>query len=196
MGATTKKDRRYKIRSEFDGSPNGPSLVLRFCGAWVGRANDDAEGSSIIDTMKRAHDTARMALHGEPTNDLNNAMHGYMTCALWSSNDDEGDPLDDEHDIDDIDSKTRDAMRETVASFCAANAAEVAIYIAYRVPASAEYTAWECLGHDLWLEQNGHGVGFGDRDDVPEATRTHLAYHAGRIASTDLCVGDDGRIYA
>lgn len=195
MGASTKKDRRYKVRSEFDGSPES-RLVLRFCGAWIGSASDDAVGAEVIDVMRKAHDTARMALHGEPTNDLNNAMHGYMTAALFSSNDDDELPLDVEYEVSDIGGNTRDRMREIVAAFCAANAKEVAVYIAYRNVPRDDYTTWEALGHDLWLDQNGHGVGFDDRTEVPEHTRKHLAYHASRIGGLDLYVGDDSRVHA
>ena len=34
------KDRRYSVRPEFDGSSDGPRLVLRFCGEYIGSFRD------------------------------------------------------------------------------------------------------------------------------------------------------------
>lgn len=198
MGASTKKDRRYKVRSEYCGAIES-QLVLRFCGGWIGHAEDTPEGAQVIDVMRKAHDTARMANIGEPVNDIRLAIHGYMVCALWASTDEN--PMDDEpvitdqSSVDDIDSKTRDRMAEDVADFIAANPNAVAVYIATRKK-SDDYTAWEDLGHDLWLTRNGHGTGFLDRYEVRELTRKELDAAASALGETSIYMGDDGRIYA
>jgi hypothetical protein len=45
---------------------------------------------------------------------------------------------------------------------------------------------WAAIGHDLWLTCNGHGVGFWDRDELPEDVGQRL---------TEVCrkMGDPGQ---
>lgn len=108
----------------------------------------------------------------------------YVECALWSSIDDDGTPLDDEHGVDDITSGALTEMREEVADF---------LDLAWRKGLDLTAIEPEQLGHDFWLTRNHHGAGFWDRGlgELGDAL-TDIAESYG---SSDLYVGDDGAIY-
>lgn len=104
----------------------------------------------------------------------------YLTCALWSSIDDDGNPMD-------------------RGEFELAPGVAVALVNEGLKFFEAHYSDVEAdpsqAGHDLWLTRNRHGAGFWDGDwpkDVGQRL-TDLAHAAGGI---DLYVGDDGMIHA
>jgi hypothetical protein len=109
----------------------------------------------------------------------------YIECALWSSADDGGEPLDGLYSVDDIADEAIASMAEDCRQFQSDNASDLA--------------GWgdEQGGHDFWLTRNGHGAGFWDRYSEGEM------YHKGRRltdaskawGSSDLYVGDDGMIH-
>lgn len=107
----------------------------------------------------------------------------YLECALWSSTDDNGEPLDDNYFITDLAPATRQQMEEDCDSF-----------LAYCEEAGISHDGWsfEQLGHDFWLSRNGHGAGFWDRG-LPNGRALHDA--AKTFGSFELYVGDDGLIY-
>jgi hypothetical protein len=74
----------------------------------------------------------------------------YVECALWSSTDEAGEPLDDEMEYL-ISEETQAEMAADCEAFYAANAADL-----------ADIDAVEA-GHDFWLTRNRHGAGFWDR---------------------------------
>lgn len=112
---------------------------------------------------------------------------GYVTCALWSSTDDEGNPLDDNHGEDDIGEDTLRTMREDCADFMRANAADLAAMIA------ATGRPMDHMGHDFWLTRNGHGAGFWDRGAGELGDR--LTDAANAFGGVDLYIGDDGKVH-
>lgn len=77
----------------------------------------------------------------------------YATCALWSSTDDNEEPLDNNYNIDDISPTTLTQMIADCADFQTANAG-----LLDHVDVSLEQA-----GHDFWLTRNRHGAGFWDR---------------------------------
>lgn len=77
----------------------------------------------------------------------------YIECALWSSLDDNGYPLDQHNDIDDIAESCIHRMCVDCAKFQADNRLMLA---ASGLDASQQ-------GHDFWLTRNHHGAGFWDR---------------------------------
>jgi hypothetical protein len=118
------------------------------------------------------------------TRDVGEFIHGYITCALWSSSDQSneqgGEPLDQNYTGRDIDPDTFDTMCEDCLGFMTEHTGDLEEYcekITYN-PAEGEPMAY--AGHDLWLTRNGHGCGYWDRTGAGEAY---------------LYVGDDGRIY-
>jgi hypothetical protein len=106
----------------------------------------------------------------------------YLTCALWSSNDDHGKALDIGHKITDL---ARETLKKHVAD-CAA----------------FQKAHWDSIasdpghaGHDFWLTRNGHGAGFWD-GDWPEPAATVLTDAAEHYGEVYLYIGDDGLIYS
>jgi hypothetical protein len=108
-------------------------------------------------------------------------VRGYIECALWSSNDGEGTPLDDDHGPDDI--ATESIMRMTLD--CDAFMSEQSHDLEGIEPGQA--------GHDFWLTRNGHGAGFWDRG--LGALGERLSDAAKACGTSDLYIGDDGTIY-
>lgn len=111
----------------------------------------------------------------------------YLVCALWSSTDDEGAPLDANYQQWDIAPETLERMTADCEAFQAANAELL----------SASELSTEQQGHDLWLSRNGHGAGFFDRCSGTgnEAACDALQLLAKQCGEFDLYVGDDGKIY-
>jgi len=109
----------------------------------------------------------------------------YIACALWSSTDEAGEPLDNNYDASDLAPETLEQMREDVSAFLGSIEDE-----------GWDVSAWtpEQVGHDFWLTRNGHGAGFWDRGQGEMGDRlTDLSKPFGGF---DLYVGDDGLIYA
>ena len=107
----------------------------------------------------------------------------YIICALWSSTDEEGEPLDAVYSIDDVAPATLKQMEDEVADFVESNEALL----------TESGQSDEQIGHDFWLTRNGHGAGFWDRglgaigDALTKASKSY--------GSSDLYIGDDGLIY-
>jgi hypothetical protein len=113
---------------------------------------------------------------------LDTFVAAYVACALWSSLDEHGDPLDGSGA--DVAPETLVNMRIECEAFYSAHAALWAHIDAY---------SDEQAGHDFWLTRNRHGAGFWDRGIGPVGqTLTDCAHLEG---SRDLYIGDDGLIY-
>lgn len=111
--------------------------------------------------------------------DIDAMVNGYLACALWSSIDGEGEPLDNQYVS--VHPKTLADMREDCESFATANAADLL---------GMDH---EQAGHDLWLTRNHHGAGFWDRGLGDRGQRLTDAAHA--YGSVDLYIDDDGEVY-
>lgn len=90
------------------------------------------------------------------TFNLDSVVASYIACALWSSNDesreDGGDPLDDNYGPEDLTPDALSTMRKDCANF-----------LEYAAGALAESGLdEESIGHNFWLNRNGHGTGFWD----------------------------------
>lgn len=114
----------------------------------------------------------------------------YFETALWSSTDESdetgGEPLDVNYVIDDF---TVEGLKEMIAM------AEEFINKP-KVWSAIEDSLddWALAGHDLWLTQNGYGVGFWD-GDWPEPQATLLTKAAEQIGEAYIYVGDNGKLY-
>jgi hypothetical protein len=97
------------------------------------------------------------------TQEIDQVVRGYVTCALWSSCDEEEVPLDQSYDYLDITADAEAQMRAECIEFMEANAADLREYVERREIEPSEGTAFDYAGHDLWLTRNGHGTGFRDR---------------------------------
>lgn len=118
-------------------------------------------------------------------------MHeAYVECALWSSTDDEGEPLD--RSSADLSQEASDEMYRDCADFCQLVTEQYGI---------RTFDGWDSaqLGHDFWLTRNGHGAGFWDRyygaDDPRTENGRKLTEAAKTFGECDLYVGDNGEIY-
>jgi hypothetical protein len=111
------------------------------------------------------------------------AIDAMIECALWSSTDDDGEPLDTAYDASDIDPGVIMALAMDLTGFIGANREDIE---------AAEMDS-EQVGHDFWLTRNGHGAGFWDRG--LGAVGERLTAAAKVYGAFDLYVGDDGTIY-
>jgi hypothetical protein len=108
----------------------------------------------------------------------------YLECALWSSTDDDGAPLDAAYDTADIEPASIQAATDDVNNFLA-DCKSAGLDLS---PLSDSQ-----IGHDIWLTRNRHGTGFWDRGlGQLGADLTKIAHAAG---SRDLYAGDDGALY-
>lgn len=137
---------------------------------------------------------------------LDSFTRAYIECALWSSTDDDGEPLDSVHSIDDMADSAIEAMVADCKDFQEANAEllNVACYTDWTHPGTEESDkpkGWirsngyeiEQAGHDFWLTRNHHGAGFWDRGLGEIGKALTDASHA--YGDCDLYLGDDGKIY-
>lgn len=107
-------------------------------------------------------------------------VESYLECALWSSTDDDGNPLDDSFDVDDVSRETRRAAETECADFWNRHG-----WIMARDVSRA--------GADFWLTRNGHGAGFWDGHWGADGARLTAA--AKVYGGLDFYIGDDGRIH-
>ena len=113
--------------------------------------------------------------------ELDEFTRQYLETALWSSTDDQWEPLDRGYDIDDC---SQELLRDSVAD-CLAFQREH-----WRDIQDAPGRA----GHDFWLTRNRHGAGFWD-GDWPKNVGRKLTEASHVYGSVDLYVGDDEKIY-
>lgn len=118
-----------------------------------------------------------------PTNLISaDYITSYTRTALWSSLDDNGEPLD--GDSYELAESTKRAFERDCANF-AAMVAESGLDISAHGP--------DKIGHHFWLTRNAHGAGFWDGGYGPLGDKlTELAQSMG---TADLYVGDDDLIY-
>ena len=116
-------------------------------------------------------------------------LRAYLETALWSSTDEQGQPLDANYGVDDIaEESVRNAAVDCLA-FREDNAADLASVGRGR----GEWTDMEGHAHDFWLTRNGHGAGFWDRGYGAVGERLTVAAHV--WGPSDVYVGDDGKVY-
>lgn len=114
-------------------------------------------------------------------NSLDTFTKQYIATALWSSTDDNDEPLDKDHDVKHIAPETLAKMVADCAKFQTENADDIG-------------ERDERAGHDFWLTRNGHGAGFWD-GDYPEEIGKRLTEASKVYGEFNLYVGDDGLIY-
>ena len=137
---------------------------------------------------------------------IDSFTRAYIEAALWSSTDEDGDPLDANYSATDLAPQTLATMVEDCAKF----QVELASIIATARQkldsqgelSAADWSDWEgsvsdleLAGHDFWLTRNGHGTGFWD-GDWPDDVGDALTEASKRYREVDLYVGDDGKLYS
>lgn len=92
-----------------------------------------------------------MEIHGIEINDF---LKGYITCALWSSIQEDDNPLDYNYHSSDLSLECLQSMKADCDKFQEENAEIL----------EQGGQKGEQQGHDFWLTRNGHGAGFWDRN--------------------------------
>jgi hypothetical protein len=106
----------------------------------------------------------------------------YIEAALWSSEDDFGEPLERNYDAAAFAPEALHKIEQECADFQEDNAELLSRH-------------WDAAqaGHDFWLTRNGHGTGFWDRGHGKAGEiLTQAAHRAGERTIYD---GDDGKLY-
>lgn len=111
-------------------------------------------------------------------------LTSYIQCALWSSVDSEGNPLDDQYSEENLASETIEKMTADVTKFV----------IDAKDPIINSGMSESDLGYNFWLTRNGHGTGFWDRGLDKEVSDAFCKV-CDSFGSSDLYVGDDNKIY-
>jgi hypothetical protein len=117
----------------------------------------------------------------------------YITTALWSSTDDDGNPLDADYGREDLAPATLEAMKKDCDTFY--EKAGDFFYEEYCLKYGPDFGIDGRAGHDFWLTRNGHGAGFWDSDWNEEAGKV-LTELSKTFREVDLYIGDDGLIYS
>lgn len=119
-------------------------------------------------------------------------ISAYIVAALWSSTDDDGEPLDNG------DCELSDDARYRLSDYAAqVFDAEKELIEQFIKETGTDYTQ---AGHSFWLSCNGHGAGLFDFTSSPAAlaldAKCDKYGHYGAIyKGFDLYVGDDELIY-
>jgi hypothetical protein len=119
---------------------------------------------------------------------MNNILLAYVESALWSSTDDDDDPMGVACTFQDIAPNTLAAMQEDLDSFLSANSDDVSLFV------EATGLSWEYVAHDFWLTRNRHGAGFWSRGAGDVGRRLTDAAH--KYGESFLYAGDDGLLYS
>lgn len=131
-----------------------------------------------------------MNINGKATEDcIDRVFTAYAVAALWSSTGEDGEPLDRDHDVDDLAPEATESMREDVEAFLSACWGDT--WEDFTIDLSGIEP--EQIGHDFWLTRNHHGAGFWDRG--LGAVGDELTKLAESFGDSDLYVGDDGSVY-
>ena len=105
----------------------------------------------------------------------------YIETALWSTSDDNEEPLDQDHDLEDISPTTLHSMITDCDRFQQENKTDID-------------RKDEQAGHDFWLTRNGHGAGFWD-GDWPEPAATRLTDASETFGEYYLFIDDEEKIF-
>lgn len=119
---------------------------------------------------------------------------GYIAAALFSSSDDEGEPLDSNYSEDDFSPSLVAAIDRDCARFWARHGETVESCAESHTPGSPDDTAEAHAGRDFWYTREGRGCGFWD-GDWPEPAASELDKGAKRFSQADWYVRDDGMLY-
>lgn len=104
--------------------------------------------------MHISHSTKEKTVNNLEGRDIDVIVQAYLLCAVWSSVDESGVPMDNYYDPDDADAETRQEAVEDCTQFLA---------LCDGAKLDLKYWSDGQIGHDFWLTRNGHGAGFWDR---------------------------------
>lgn len=115
----------------------------------------------------------------------------YLIAALWSSNDEDGTPLDEGRDLSDVTYGTIEKAVADCNRFQTENAELLAQAYELYEPRDG-YEREALAGHDFWLTRAGHGTGFWDRG--LGAVGEKLTDACEPFENVDLYVNDNNKV--
>jgi hypothetical protein len=122
------------------------------------------------------------------------SVRAYLTTALWSSVDDEGEPFDRNYSLSDFSQSALARAVACVGNFERENDEALSAAIATgEVVRGPDFNEWERAGHDLWLTRNGHGAGFWD-GDWPKPYADVLTMNARNLGEVEIYVSQTGEV--
>lgn len=119
---------------------------------------------------------------------MHDFVKSYIETALFATTDDQGDPLDEKYGLKNLSQEAAIQMFEDCHKFQEENREDL------QTSLNDRFSPEVLGGHYFWLTRNGHGTGFWD-GDWPEEAGERLTKAAERFGSSDLYVGDDGKLY-
>jgi hypothetical protein len=118
------------------------------------------------------------------------AVDSYLETALWSSTDDDGEPLDKNFDVSDFSSEDRQKAAKSLADFMSGMD---------KIPCPDGCSLSDKdIGHNFWLSRNEHGTGFFDLFDYKDKEATAYGKQLQKLAKSfgssnvTVYMGDDG----
>lgn len=111
-------------------------------------------------------------------------FNGYIAAALFSSNRDDGEPLDNYYSVAEFDKESLNKMEDHATKFLTDN---------FDLILDAYNLDMDEAGMLLWYTENGHGTGYWDevKDNDVADKLTDLAGNY----ETHIYVGDDNKLY-
>lgn len=110
---------------------------------------------------------------------LSRCAQQYLETALWSSTDEDGEPLDRHYSVSDFSSEAIAAAERECAEFMEHN--------------DTSGLSDSDVGHNFWLTRNRHGAGFWDLGIGKQGETLTKAAHA--YGACDLYLGDDEKLH-
>jgi len=111
-------------------------------------------------------------------------LYRYLRTALWSTPDENGEPLSKEHSVKDFAPEAIAQAQKDIRKFQ---------HVAGHLLDGQDMTQ---VAYDFWLTRNYHGAGFGDGDyEDPPGLSDKLIKIAHQIGEIDPYVGDDGQVH-
>lgn len=113
-------------------------------------------------------------------------MRGYLAAALWSSTDDEGEPLDMNFDITSIATESLLSAWAECSLFMRENETDLT------------HLDDETNGGNFWLTRQRHGAGFWSTctdDESAEYAMQQLTHASHGFGEIDLYIGDDRKLH-
>jgi hypothetical protein len=125
---------------------------------------------------------------------LDDMVRAYLTCALWSSLDEAGEPLDANKSLSDFASEAVATATADCNRFLDENRSDLEEYC-FTVQRDGGDSPLAYAGHDLWLTRNGHGAGFWDRAGIEQLLGDRLTAVAEKFGTAMVYVGEGGKVY-
>jgi hypothetical protein len=149
---------------------------------------DDVEKRGLYDLfdLKKSKEEVKAYAEGGKVGayKIDEVLRHFVNVALWSSTNDEDEPLEDEYDFDDIPKEELDKLRGGIKKFIEDNEELLQKY----------NITDQSVGHDLFLDSQGHGAGFWDRG-YDKADGDELSESASKIFASDPPYAQDGKVY-